>query len=238
MNASLIATIAVVIFLLVFLLNGFIRGFLRILLTTFSLVLTVVLAGTLSKPLADFAENGTVVGPRVQHRIEEYVDSKLSNVSASADAVENSFIEALPLPSSMKQDLKARNTLSGYVDQGVSSFTEYLSANLTTLIIRILSYVILFLVIYIVLRLILRLSNLINHIPVLGGINRIAGGIVGLAEGVVFLWVICMIIMMMSGTDFGLTCERTIRGSVFLNFIYENNYLMTIINSVLGIFRI
>ena len=83
-----------------------------------------------------------------------------------------------------------------------------------------LAYVILFLVIYLVLRLILRLSNLINHIPILGGVNRIAGAVIGLAEGVIFLWVICMIIMMMSGTDFGITCERAIVNSPFLNFIY------------------
>ena len=234
----MIATIAVLLFLAFFLVLGMVRGFLRILLTTFSLVITVILAGTLAGPLADFAENRTVVGPRVEHRIEEYISSKLSGVSASADAVENSFIDALPLPDAMKADLKAGNTMAGYVDQGVSSFAEYLAVNLTSLIIRILSYVILFLVIYLVLRLILRLSNLINHIPILGGINRIAGAVLGLAEGVIFLWVICMIIMMMSGTDFGITCHRVIVNSPVLNFIYEHNYLMLLINSVAGIFSI
>ena len=238
MGISLIATIAVIIFLLIFVGVGLAKGFLRIILTTFSLIITIILAGALAKPLADFAENGTVIGPRVQHRIEEYIDTKLSGASASADAVEDSFIEALPLTTSMKADLKERNTLADYVDQGVSSFSEYLAVNLTTLIIRILSYVILFLVIFLVLRLILRLSNVINHIPILGGLNRIAGGVIGLAEGVIFLWVICMIIMMLSGTDFGITCERAIKGSQFLTFIYEHNYLMTIINSVLGIFSV
>ena len=237
MSASFIAVIAVIIFLVIFLIVGLVRGFLRIILTTFSLIITIVLAGMLAKPLAEFAENGTVIGPRVQHRIEEYVDSKLSTASAAASAVENSFIDALPLTAAMKEDLKARNTLGGYVDQGVNSFSEYLAVNLTTLIIRILSYVILFIVIYLVLRLILRLSNVINHIPILGGINRIAGAVVGLAEGVIFLWIFSMIIMMLSGTDFGITCERIIINSPFLQFIHEHNYLMVIINSVIGIFK-
>ena len=238
MNVSLIATIAVVVFLMIFLGIGLSKGFLRIILTTFSLVITVILAGALAKPLAEYVENSTVIGPRVQHRIEEYIDSKLSGVSVSADAVENSFIDALPLTASMKDDLKSKNTLSEYVDQGVDSFSEYLSVNLTSLVIKILCYVILFLLIYLVLRLILRLSNLIKHIPILSWINRIAGGVIGLAEGVVFLWIICMIIMMMSGTDFGITCERTIAGSSFLRFIYEHNYLMVAINSLLGIFSV
>ena len=238
MSASIIATIAVIIFLVIFVGVGLAKGFCRIILTTFSLIIAIVLAGALGKPLAEYAENGTVIGPRVQHRIEDYIDSQLSGTAASVDGVEDSFIDALPLTTAMKEDLKERNTLAGYVDQGVSSFSEFLAVNLTSLILRILSYVILFLVIYLILRLILRLSNLINHIPILGGLNRIAGGIVGLLEGVIFLWIFCMIIMMMTGTDFGITCERVIKGSPVLSFIYDHNYLMLIINNVLGIFTV
>lgn len=238
LNASFIATIAVIIFLLIFVISGFVRDFLRIILATFSLILTIVLAGALAKPLAEYVENGTVIGPRVQHRIEEYVDSKLNGISATATTVEDSFIDALPLTNPMKEDLKARNTVSGYVDQGVENFSEYLAVNLTSLIIRILCYVILFLVIFLILKLILRLSRLINHIPILGGINRIAGAVIGFAEGVIFLWIICMVITMMSGTDFGINCERTITGSPLLTFIYEHNYLMILLNNFIGGIRL
>lgn len=238
MSISLVVTIIVIAVLFLFLLLGAYRGFLRIILTTFSLVITLVLAGALFKPISNYIENKTVIGPRVEHRLEEYVNSALDGVTGTVQNAETAFIEALPLPSSMKAELAAKNTLAGYADQGVTSFSEYIARNLSSLVIRILTYVLLFILIFLILRLILRLSNLINHIPVLGGINRLFGAIFGVAEGVLFLWIACMIIMMMSGTDFGVTCEKVIRGSQVLTFIYEHNYLAQIVNSVVGIFKL
>lgn len=238
MSASVIATIAVIAFLIVFIVIGFCRGFLRIILTTFSLIITLVLVGVITPPVADYIENGTVMGPRLQTRIETYVNDKLGGISGSAAAAENKFIDSLPITKSMKADLKSGNTLADYVDNGVSNFAEYIGLKLSSLIIRILCYVLLFILIFLVIRLILRISNLINHIPVLGGINRILGAVIGFAEGVIFLWIICMIIMLMSGTELGISCQQTIAGSTVLTYIYEHNYLMDIVNSVLGLFNI
>ena len=236
MSVSLIATLAVIVFLIIFIIIGICRGFLRIILTTFSLLITVILAGTFAKPLADYVENSTVIGPRLQAGIENFADSKLSGITGAAETAETSFINALPLTENMKEELIQNNNLAGYVDQGVNSFGEYISTNLTTIVIKVLCYVLLFLVIYLVLRLIIRLSDVINHIPVLGGINRFAGAIVSLAEGVLFLWVICMAVMMLSGTPFGIQCEQVINSSGFLKWIYEHNYLMNLVNSVIKLF--
>ena len=41
----------------------------------------------------------------------------------------------------MKKDLTDRNTVSGYLDQGVSSFSEYIAVNLTHLVVRILCFI-------------------------------------------------------------------------------------------------
>ena len=237
MAVSWIVMIIVILILLAFLIIGAYKGFLRIILTTFSLIITIILAGVLAKPLADFAENRTVIGPRIETKIENYVNEKLGPVSGTVETAETSFIEALPLPAAMKEDLKAKNTVAGYVDQGVDNFAEFIAKNLTTIIIKVFSYVLLFILIFLVLRLILRLSNMINHIPILGGINRLGGAIIGLAEGVLFLWVACMVVMMLSGSDLGIACEKVIRENPVLTFIYEHNYLMDIVNGVLGIFK-
>ena len=237
MSVSLIATIIVIAFLVVFVCIGFYKGFLRIILTTFSLVITLILAGALVQPVADYVENKTVVGPRIQNKIEEYVDTKLSGVSSSVADAETNFIESLPLTASMKQDLENKNTLSNYVDQGVSSFSEYISANLTTIIIKVLSYILLFIVIYLLIRLILRLCNVINHIPVIGGVNRILGAVIGFAEGILFLWLLCLAVQMLAATDIGIAAQQAINESKILTYIFEHNYLMEIVNTVIGIFK-
>ncbi len=233
MSVSLIVTIAVIIFLLIFLVIGCARGFLRIILATFSLLIAVILAGALAGPLANYVETGTVIGPRIQNRIQDYVSDKLAGLPDTAEDAEEALIAALPLPAAVKQDLSDQNTAAGYVDRGVSTFSEYIAVSLSRLVIRILCFIVLFIVLYLIVRLILRLSNAINRIPVLGGINRLFGGIFGLAEGMLFLWIICLIIMMMSGTEFGSSCEKVIKDSVFLNFIYEHNIPLAIINGII-----
>ena len=236
MNASLIATIAVIIFLLIFLVAGCVRGFLRITLATFSLLITLVLAGALAGPLSNFVETGTAIGPRIQDRIREYVSDQLDGLADTVDDAEDSLISSLPLPASVKQDLIDHNTVAGYLDKGAGSFADYIAVSLTHMVVWLLCYVLLSIVIFLIIRLIMRLSNLLNRVPVLGGVNRLAGAIIGLAEGVLILWVICLIIMMMAGSQFGISCEKVIKDSVFLNFIYEHNYLMAIVNSIVKIF--
>ena len=233
MSVSLIVTIAVVIFLLIFLVVGCARGGLRIILTTFSMLITLLLAGALASPISNYVETKTGIGTQIQNRIQNFVSGQMDGLSDTVQDAEDSLIAALPLPASLKQDLMDRNTVAGYLDSGVSSFSEYIAVNLTHLIVWILCYVLLFIVIFLIIRLILRLSHVVNHIPLLGGINRLIGGIFGLAEGLLFLWMICLIIMMMAGTEFGNSCEKIIKDSVFLTFLYEHNYLLVIINSII-----
>lgn len=236
MSASLIVTIIVVVFLLVFIVIGCVKGFLRIALGTCSLILTLIIAGALVTPLSGYIENGTDIGNAMRTRIQDYVSYQLSVLPEAEGAAEDSLVQSLPLPASMKQTLIDNNTVSGYLARGVDSFSEYIAVNLTHLVICILCYVLLFIIIFLIIRLIMRLSKLINHIPVLGGINRLFGGIFGFVEAVLFLWIISMIIMMMSGTEFGITCEKVIDDSVFLKFIYEHNYLMAVVNGIIGLF--
>lgn len=230
----MIVTIAVIIFLLAFLAIGFSRGGLRIILATFSLVITLLLAGALTGPLSNYIETGTGIGPQIQNRIREYVTNQLSGLSDTVQDAESSLITSLPLPVSIKQDLMDHNTAAGYVERGVSSFSDYIAVSLTHLVVRILCYIVLFIVIFLIIRLILRLSHVVNHIPLLGGINRLVGGVIGLAEGLLFLWIICLIIMMMAGTEFGTSCQKVIKDSVFLTFIYEHNYLMEIVSRIIN----
>ena len=237
MSTSVIVSIIVILFLIVFFLNGLRKGFLRVLLTTFSLVITLVLASLLSKPVSNFIENNTSIGPKVQTSIQEFVDGKLSDTVSTVKTKQDSFISSLPLPDSWKSSLIENNTLAEYADEGVSDFSEYVAVNLTSIVIKAASYVLLIILIYLILRIIMRASNFLNHIPILGGINRFLGAIVGLFEGVLFLWVIGFVIALLAGTELGITCQQVISDSSFLTFIYGHNYLTEIVALIIGLFK-
>ena len=223
MDTSMIVTIAVIVFLLIFVIAGAVRGFLRVLLSATSLIITLILASVFAQPLAKFANDATSIGTGVSNKIEEQTISVLTPLADNAQEAENNLINSLPLPSSMKEDLKYKYSISPAAQDGIEGFARSIASTLADLVLKILSFILLFIVIFLILKLIIRLSNMINHVPLLGGINRFFGAILGLGEGVIFLWIICIIIMMLSGRPAGAACEKVIRGSAFLNFIYEHN---------------
>ena len=237
MDTSLIVTIAVIVFLVIFMIAGAYKGFLRVVLSAASLIVTLMLAGTFARPLADFVNNSTAIGSGVSQKIEDYIYSVLNPLTDDAASAQEKIIDSLPLPQTMKEDLLTRYGISSE-SIGTENFAKSLASSLSDMVLRMLSFILLFIVIFLIMRLIMRLSNLFNHIPVLGGINRFFGAVLGLAEGVIFLWIACMIIMLMSGRPAGIACEEVIRGSTFLTFIYEHNYLLAAVNGILGLFRI
>ena len=237
MTTGTIAGIVVIIYLILFLVIGFRRGLLRMVLAGGSLVITLIIAGAAAQPAADYIRYDTAIGPKLQQNIEDLVESKLGGVGEALDEAEDEFIDSLLLPSSVKSDLKEKNTLARYADQGVDSFKEYIAVNLTGLIIRVVSYVLIFIIVFILIKIIVRLSRFINKIPIIGGFNRILGALLGFMEAVIFLWIACIIISLLSATDFGIACVNVINESKFLMFIYNNNYLSELALGVSGLFK-
>ena len=233
MNVSLIVTIVVLVLLAFLMINGLRRGFLRILLTTFSLVITLVLAAVLLKPVSNFIQNKTSIGIGIEEKVGDFIDEKLAGVK---DTKEDEIIDSLPLPSFLKKDLHENNTIAKYKEQGVNSFRDYAVKNITTIAVKAITYLALMIIIFLLLRLLLMLTKFINKVPVIGGINRILGAILGLVEGLIIIWALCLLVMSFSGSEFGATCMKVINNSVVLKFIYDNNLLTLITSSIFKVF--
>ena len=237
--ASLIATIVVVLFLLFCIFNGYRKGFLRIILTTLALVVTIVAAGFLAPRFSEFLQ-GTFIGTSVEKSINAFVEKKISgptrDVINKAEAAQGKVIDGLPLPKFIKEDIHEKNEKNGYAEYGVSNFKDYLSARLSVIVINAIAYIILLIVIYLILRILLRVIGVIGRIPVIRGVNRLFGAILGLVEGALVVWCICLFIMAISQTPFGTKIVDVIDQSVVLKFIYDNNLLLTAVKSIFKVF--
>ena len=232
MTPSTIATIVVIAFLIFFLIFGYIRGFLKIILTTMALVVTIVVAGLLAPTVAGLLES-SFIGKNIDKRIGTYLEKTIDDpVVNSVDSVQNAVIDKLPLPKYMREDIRENNTAGEYVELKVTNFTGYLRTRLVTIIVKVIACVLLLIVIYVIIRILLRISGAINKIPIIGGINRIFGAIIGLLEGLLILWCICLIITMFASTKFGMQVVDVINGSKVLKFIYDRNGIAIGINAL------
>lgn len=154
--------------------------------------------------------------------------------AADTDA-EKSFIDSLALPSFLKTELRENNTIQRYTELGVSTFRAYISSQLSAVILKAICYIILTIAVAVILKIISGALGLINRIPVIGGVNRLLGGFLGLLEGLLILWCICIFIMIFSGTSFGTSCMSVIRSSGLLSVIYDYNLP---VNAFKALFRL
>ena len=94
------------------------------------------------------------------------------------------------------------------------------------------SVLLVFVVVFAAIRIVTVWLDLVARLPVLSGTNKIAGALLGGAEGLLFFWVICLFITAFSGTDIGRSLIHQIEDSTWLSFIYNHNLLGDIVMNV------
>ena len=225
----MLIVIALIVF---FVIRGYKKGLLRILFATFSVVITFALTALLTQPVSDFFMKSTFLGPAVEKSVSSFIDRQFEKKEPESGSQEDDFIDSLALPGFIKEKISENNTLTKYRELGISSFSGYITSQLTNIIIRAITFIFLAIVIYLLLKVLSHILNILQKIPVLHGINSLLGSILSLAEVMLIIWGISIFIMALSGTDFGTSCMKVIRANGLLAFIYDNNLLLSAVRSV------
>ena len=141
-------------------------------------------------------------------------------------------IEQLPFPDGIKDGLIENNNREIYDALGVDRFAQYVANYVAILVINVMSYVIVFVVAYVVLKIIEWMLEELAELPVLDGMNRVGGLILGIINGFVGIWVLYIIFTLFCTTEWGLAALRQINESRILSFVYNHNYLLEIIKNI------
>ena len=91
------------------------------------------------------------------------------------------------------------------------------------------SYIVIYLAAGFILRLIFHSIGGIFELPVLGKINRLAGGIAGAAESFLVVWIFFLVVVLIRKTPAGENLLECIRGNIVLDALYEHNILFNIL---------
>lgn len=226
--------IAVGLIFLVCMIVGYTRGFIKIVASLGATVATIVLATFLSPYVSGVLLKTVPIEEMIQEKCMEILMSNQEGVTVSDD-VENSqdaqffMIENAKLPEVFQQLLLDNNNPEIYKTLGVTTFSEYIGSYLARLIADIVSFLLTLIVVTIVVRTILCTVGFIGKLPVIGGLNRIAGGILGIGTGLIVVWVLFIIITLMYDSEIGRQCFASIAENEFLTYLYENNILMNYI---------
>lgn len=155
----------------------------------------------------------------------EDIQKALGSIEIPLDA-QIKAINHAEIPGFLKEGLLSNNNKEAYKELGATSFPEYVGAYLAKIIVNIVAFLLTFLLVTLVVRIIMYALGIIGELPILHGINRLAGGVLGMGTGLVIVWVAFMVITLLYTTDIGKDCFVWIQESQLLSFLYNNNPIM------------
>ena len=135
-------------------------------------------------------------------------------------------IENAPIPQFLKDQLIENNNSTIYGELGVNSFPSYVAAYISRLVLNLLSFLVTFLLAIIIVKAQMFAVNIIGELPVLGLVNHIAGGALGLVLALVIVWVGFLVMTLAYTTGPGEACFNMMEKSQVLRFLYNTNPLL------------
>jgi uncharacterized membrane protein required for colicin V production len=220
---------AVVLVLVGYAIKGRQVGFIKTVFAIFSIVISLVLSIGLSPYISKTLQNNEKFYNLVNEKISEGL--KLEDTDTK-ESKETQAIEALTLPMSLKDALIENNNSEVYKALAIKSFDGYVSGYLTVIVINAISFIITYLVIKIALTVLSRLLDIISKLPILNGLNKTAGLIVGLLQGLVVIWVLCIVLTVFGTSKIGQELFQLVNESAVLSSIYNNNLLLHVITNI------
>lgn len=137
--------------------------------------------------------------------------------------VQIAAIQNADMPDVFKNLLLVNNNEEIYQRLGADGFVSYVAKYLTRLIINLIAFILTLLVVTVILRAIIFALDIISNLPVLGFVNRLAGGVLGAVGALIIVWILFLIVTMLYTTSIGKDIFAMIQEEPILSMIYENN---------------
>jgi len=167
----------IVIILLVMVI-GYSRGAVNMLLGLAALIISVVIAGLVAPNITDWIINNTTISQSISNTISE-------NIIKNLDAQKLELFTKMPGVDSLGT---LAQQLSDLMQSGNSDMSVVVTQAVTPVVKKVVNALIYFIVLIVcmtVFGVIRRLSRRVNDVPVIGVLNRILGGGIGLVMGVI-----------------------------------------------------
>lgn len=223
--------LVVLVILAVVAYRGYKRGFIREVVSFFFVFLAIAVSWAINPYVNEFFMENTPVYEMVRENCRKFVSSGEKEKNGDAES-KTGFIEDLELPELLQKGLEANNTEAVYAYLSVETFGEYVSEALARMIINGLSFVVSYMMASIILRLGTWILNVLAGLPVLKGANKLAGGMVGLVKGVLFIWIAFLVLTVLCSTEIGRQGLSLIEKDPFLNVVYEYDIFVNFFMSI------
>ncbi|MCD8011268.1 MAG: CvpA family protein [Lachnospiraceae bacterium] len=205
-------------------LRGYHRGFLRTALSMLSLILTVILVGILQPYVTDALRQYTPLESAVEKAVYRNLESAAVQISGEemlagtvTEEEQALWLEECSIPSIIRDEI-----LKG-TEQAAETFAVSASQTVAEVVMNVLGYLITFFLVFAILHLLGAFFHIVEYIPLLHGVNKWLGAVLGLVQGLVVVWILCLVVTLILPSEVGSQILAAIEESALLSFLYNGS---------------
>lgn len=216
--------------------SGYFKGFIKLSVSLVSLIVTVFVVQMATPHVSRFLKEATPLYTTIQKMVEETMHIEELPEEEIPVSDQTNIIQDFSLPDILKGALIENNNSEIYQILEVGQFKDYVSNYITHNILNTVSYILTFIFIYMVFGIAIFGLDIVSRLPGIRGLNKLAGGLLGLVEGLIFIWLACLVLTAFAGTDWGQDFFKMIESSKFLTLLYEHNLFSRFVLSLITAF--
>lgn len=222
------------------------EGLVHKLASMIAMVLSFIIVAVSLPYATQFLKTRTPVYEIISDRCEKSVGKQLERFSSEigytstlklTQAEQEVLISRLPIPERLKSQMTYFNTQQGYKDLRASTFQDYISYYLATVILNVATFVILTFVVKLSLQAVIGFLDLLASLPGVGFLNSLMGGALGLLEALFLFWLFFLVLTLISGTRIGAHLMAEVQASRYLSYLYRMNLFEKIVFRAAAVFR-
>ena len=199
------AGVIAVLFLALACVRGYKRGLIREIVSLICVFLSMSLVWFVNPYVNQFIRETTSVYEKVENSCQEFVEKKYNEQTSSGEGQE-AFINEMNL--------------------------DYIAQYLARMAVNGISFLISLLMATILVRSVTWMLNLISRLPVIHGMNKIAGAFLGAAKFLIVIWILFLALTIICNTELGETALQIIKKDYILSYLYDQDILIKIFMNI------
>lgn len=220
--------LAVLVLLAFSMADGYRRGFVKEVVSVLLVLLSVVVVWMINPYVNTFIRENTSVYEKIQNVSESFVESLANGNDTMDEEQQDELISGMGLPGLLQNGITENNTAAVYQQLAVNTFGGYVSRYLANIAVNCLSFLISYILASVLIRVFAYALDILARLPVVRGINKLAGALIGGGKCIIFVWVAMLVLTILCNTEIGQKGLGLIRGDTVLNFLYDKNVFIRI----------
>ncbi len=208
--------------------TGYRTGFLRVVYSLVAWILVLAFVTWATPYLTDYLEKNTEIKSRIQEQCLVYMEDN------AADRIEEEQQRAIGdtgvwLPESILGKITDTTTETAGEILESTGLYEQIAESVAHFIIEGIAFFVALVFAGIVSRYLVSLLDLVSHLPVIHGANKMLGAAAGILKGLVIVWLAFYILALCAASEPGIQILTYVEESPILLYLYNNNILLQII---------